>query len=353
MKRKVLFKNHSGHPMYIEFGPQHSEIEERPVIFDNGFDGHAKLALIDIYTSLVETEDVNEKPLTYFRHFDTIRSKFRFGNVVEMGNTFIQPQIGVKHPDQAPQSDVEVSQFRKEGTYGYKSDTKPFEACFDKDGLHLSEGDYLHLRAIPWDGFTIYDHQSTYLNASMIFQPSTYMGDLDGKPVIGLGSYDRFCVRSDISEFGALPFGYITLGAMGIRQDGRKELCNITLSLNGSGQVCAVYKLEGETPVISDEVEMETEWFRLPYVNDGTCVYKDAVFRFAGKEIIFEGQWGSKGFLKEPRLDKHGQSQVFGRWHEAGCSVPHRLSFTFGENMEAFEDNLTALGFDVSDWKER
>ena len=99
--------------------------------------------------------------------------------------------------------------------------------------------------------------------------------------------------------------------------------------------------------MLTDKVSMETEWKRLPYVDDGTCVYKNAVFRFAGKEFHFEGKWGTKGFTEKPRVEKHGQSQIFGTWYEGDTPYDHELSFGFSENMEAYDYKLEKLGFEV------
>ena len=89
----------------------------------------------------------------------------------------------------------------------------------------------------------------------------------------------------------------------------------------------------------------------LPYVDDGTCVFKDAIFRFAGKEIHFEGKWGTKGVRPEPRIEKHGQSQILGTWYEGSTPYKHKLSMTFSENMEAYDYKLEKMGFDVKDVK--
>ena len=105
------------------------------------------------------------------------------------------------------------------------------------------------------------------------------------------------------------------------------------------------YYIDGEEPILTDHVTMEAEWEHLPYVNDGTCVFKDAIFRFCGKEFHFEGKWGCKGFT--PRVEKHGQSQIFGTWYEGKIPYRHRVYLTFGENMEAYDVKLKELGFDV------
>jgi hypothetical protein len=83
--------------------------------------------------------------------------------------------------------------------------------------------------------------------------------------------------------------------------------------------------------------------------DDGTVMYKDALFIVGNKKIHFEGKWGTKGFLNEPRLEKHGQSQMFGTWYEGKERYRHRVYYTFTENMEAYDENLKSYGFDVKD----
>ncbi len=86
---------------------------------------------------------------------------------------------------------------------------------------------------------------------------------------------------------------------------------------------------------------------RLPYVDDGTCIYEDATFSFAGKTLHFHGRVGLQGFTPKPRVEKHGQSQVFGTWYEGDEPYDHKLFFGFVENMEAYDKGSQAAGFDV------
>jgi len=92
---------------------------------------------------------------------------------------------------------------------------------------------------------------------------------------------------------------------------------------------------------------METAWYRLPYMKDGTCTCKDAVFRFAGKEIHFTGKWGYKGLTAYPRVELNGQSQNMGTFYEGKKHYEHAISITFNENMQVTQENLEKLGFPV------
>lgn len=352
MAKKIEFFNTSGQALYVELGEKCSFVTDTPACFDNAFDGHARLSLIDVYSMLFPNGDTTQKPFLYFRHTDIGKNKYRFGNLVELGDDWLSVQKGVYHADEIATPDTPVQPYGKVSNdplmYGFGSREKLVEARFHDGFFTMKEGDFLDLKAEPWN-VTLYDHQSIYQNSSIIFQPSTYIGTFDGKPVIGLGSYDRFCIRKDISGFDSIPFEYISLTASGIREDGRKEAMFVSVSLNDVGKTIAYYLLDGETPIITDHVQIEAQWKHLPYVDDGTCVFKDAVFYFCGKEIHFNGKWGSKGFLKEPRIEKHGQSHVFGTWYEGKTPYRHRVYCTIVENMGAFDYKLKELGFDVVD----
>ena len=352
MAKRVEFSNKGYHVMYIEKGPVNNLIECTPPQFDNAYDDHAKVVLLDHYGTLFPDADPDKKPYLYFRHTDVANNKYRFGNIVELGDGPLDVQKSILHADESAQSDTIIDlPYGKveDGVIGFESKGKVC-ARYYKDFITIKEGDYLDLTAYAWDGFTLYDHQSTYQNCSAVFQPCTYMGTMDGRPVIGLGSYDRLCMKSHISGgFGSVPLAYIAISLMGIREDGRREYCFASLGLSEGARSMLAYKIDGEETIITDKVEMEADWMHLPYVDDGTCVFKDAILRFADKEVHFEGKWGTKGFLKKPRIEKHGQSQMFGTWYEGKTPYKHRLYYTFTESMEAFDENLKRFGFDIVD----
>ena len=350
MAKRVAFNNDGYYVMHVHNGPINNLIEKVPPEFDNAYDDHAKVALLDSYCMLFKEGITSSKPLIYFRHTDVAKNKYRFGNLVELGDNPLDVQKGVLHADEVADQATPIDKpygYDEDGLLGFASTGKVEQKYYEK-AITIKEGDYLDLTAYPWEGFTTYDHQSTYANCSCVFQPATYMGTLDGKPIIGLGSYDRLCMKEVTSGgFGSVSLAYIALSAMGIRQDGRREYCFTSIGLSKGARTMAIYKIDGQPAIISDTVDFEADWIRLPYVDDGTCVFKDATIYFGGKEFHFEGKWGSKGFLQQPRIDKHGQSQMFGTWYEGSEKYEHRLFFTFTESMEAYEDNLKELGFDV------
>lgn len=351
MSKTVHFKNTSGQTFYCELGPK-TNFESMPKAFDNNFDGHARLALIDVYGQFILDNNEEQKPFMYFRHTDISKNRYRFGNFIEFGDSCLEPQKGAYHAGEVATPDTPIHPFRRiegnERIFGYDSDEPRVEFRVYDDHATMKEGDFFSVTAEPWP-FTLYDHQSFYPNSSVVFQPSTWIGVFDGKPVVGLGSYDRFCIRQETSGFDAVPFGYISMSAMGIREDGRKECCFVSASLNGAGKTVAYYLLEGETPVITDHFSMEADWTHLPYVDDGTCTFTEATFRFCGKELHFTGKWGSKGFTEKPRIERHGQSHMFGTWYEGSEPYRHRLHCTIVENMDAYDHILKDAGFDIVD----
>lgn len=350
MAKKIEFSNTSGQTLHVELGKQNNLVEGTPDCFNNEFDGYAKLALLDVYGMCFPSGNATQKPFIYFRHTDVTKSKYRFGSLLELGDDYLSPQKGVYHVDKIADADTPLIPYRKISenppVYGFDSEEKLVECRFHEDHFIIKEGDFFNLKAEPWN-YTIYDHQSTYSHSSVIFQPSTFLGSFEGSPFIGLGSYDRFCIKENVNGFDNIPLEYITLTAMGIRDDGRKEVVFITASIGEVGKTIAYYLLDGETPVITDHVSVEADWIRLPYTDDGTCIFEKATFSFCGKEIHFQGKWGAKGFTPEPRIEKHGQSQVFGTWYEGTNPYKHRIYFTFVENMGAYDHKLKELGFDI------
>ena len=123
----------------------------------------------------------------------------------------------------------------------------------------------------------------------------------------------------------------------------------ISGSFNEDGKTVAIYYIDGETPIICDYFTLEADWVHLPYVDDGTCVFTDAVIRFSGKEFHFHGKWGNKGFTEKPRIEKHGQSQISGTWYEGKIPYRHRLYYSGFENMEAYDYKLKKMGFSIVD----
>lgn len=353
MAKEVAFKNVSDQKFFVEcLEASQASVDDMtdgvPKVFDNDFDDHAKYVMIDMYGMLFPDCDTSKKPVMFFRH--TNKEKYRFGGFIELGDTYLSTQQGGHYTDIA-QKDTTVDEYCKlcddPLTYGIGT-KEPFSEYRFYDGYSTwKEGDFFDVKAEPWP-VTIYDHQSAYVNLSEIWQPAIITGTYEGKPVIGLGGYDRVFMRQSVNKDTGEDLGYFYVNLAGVREDGRREqmLMNVDFI---HGKVLAYYWLEGEKPVLSDTVSIEADWVHLPYVDDGTCVYKTAVFRFGGKEIHFEGKWRSKGFTGHPRIERHGQSQVFGTFYEGNTPYKHTLFLSFNEQMEAYDHVLKKLGFDVID----
>lgn len=352
MAKQVEYTNTCGQALYATFGkPTAGELGSlHPEVFDNSFDGQCVLSLADVIAMIFPGGDVNEKPYFYIRHTDMIKNEFRFGSLLELGDDFLSPQKGVMHADDFAKAGTKISSYHtvedKKGFSGFGSENPASEFRFGETYYTCKEGTAFTVKAEHWPN-AIYEHESMYNNVSTIIQAASYIGTYEGRRVMGLGEHDRLFIPTEVNGFDGITanFGYVYINMMGIREDGRRE--QALISLEDCGKIFAYYYIDGEQPILCDHVTMEADWYRLPYVDDGTCVYKDAVFRFAGKEFHFQGKWGSKGFGEKPRVEKHGQSQIFGTWYEGKTPYKHRLYMGFGENMEAFDYKLKEKGFDI------
>ena len=320
------------------------DIGRKPKCFDNDRDGHGKLALVDMYGFLFP-DGLDEKPIWFIRHCNP--DSVRFGGFHRPGDGYLSVQTPL-HLNDIAQKDTPVTGYNRinEKCYGISAKEPFFEYKFYEDHLTYKETDILDLKAKLFP-YAIFKHADDTIITSQITQSCIYDGYYEGKKVKGIGNFELIYVPENenrkLNDF----FSYIYAYDVGIREDGRKEISMIHLSL--SGKSCGFYWLEGEEPIISNDVEMEANWVRLPYVDDGTCIYKDATWRFGGKEIHFTGKWGAKGLTSYPRIELHGQSQVLGAWYEGSKPYKHKISMTFHENMDVYFDKLKDAGFTVLD----
>ena len=353
MIKKVEFSHASGSVLYAKCDRMRTEYltSPTPKVFDTDYDGHAQLGLTDVLAMIFPDGDVKQKPLLYIRHADMKKHQYRFGNLLEMGDDWLSTQKAL-HADVIGQAGTPITEYQEyeDGVFGFDEIDGKQAFRIDSEGFHVNEQDILKLDFDNWPN-AIIEHESLYNNVSTLIQPGSFMGTYQGRPVLGLGEHDRSFISVTARNFDNITndFGYIYMNMMGIREDdGKREQAIVSIDPFHGKNFCYYWK-DGEVPVLTDKVSMETEWKRLPYVDDGTCVSKNAVFRFAGKEFHFEGKWGTKGFTEKPRVEKHGQSQIFGTWYEGNTPYRHRLYMTFGENMEVYDYRLKELGFDVVD----
>ena len=322
--------------------------KEYPEEFNNEFDKFGKLALVDAYGLIFDEE--GKAPVSFVRHGN--RNGYRFGGFSRLS----EDPVGVQetlHLDDIAQKE-ETGLFRQLSTdpwvYGYGTE-KPFSEYryYDIDKKLYGtwkEGDILDVKAEPFP-YCIIQHMGDIANFAEVIQPSIVRGTYMGKPIEFLGSFDKVYMPSSQKTDIGSSMAYILVLDHGIREDDRKE--SFFIYINEKGESMGMYYLEGEEPVVTTGVKMETEWFHQPYVNDGTLMYKDATFYVGNKVIHFEGKWGTKGITAYPRYEKHGQSQIFGTWYEGDKPYKHKMFTTFHESMEAFDYKFKKLGYKIID----
>lgn len=295
----------------------------------------------------VEGESI---PYYYMRNSEA--DKYRWGGVVKLGDGPLAPQTGGHYLDLA-QKDAEVDAYKKvsDDPVTYSTGTKePFsEQTFAEEYAILKEGDFLDFKCEYWP-VGLFAHTESAWNGEYLYYPFTVTGTYEGKPVKGLGQIDRaYGQLHKAQERIGAAVGYVLDGAYsGIRKDGRREVFyGYIQGKNGHG--VAYYWLEGEEPIITEEIYLETEFYHLPYLpaEDPTCACKDAVWRFADKEIHFTGRWGSRRFTSDPLDVKVGYSNSYGTWYEGKTPYEFELSHTFNESTTATIENLRKHGYKV------
>lgn len=324
-----------------------------PESLDNG----AKLIMIDPYCFMFPFGDTSVKPPMYFHH--GYINKIRFNGVTEFGDDYLSHQYPGKHHDEMAQPDTPVTKAYtpledEPGAYVIQTD-KPFSKIIHyADGTVVCrEEDFLDLTFKPLKYGNV-DFGTMFQGRFQVQQPCMVTGFYEGKPIVGMGSYDRIYAPDDVfaSKDVMSESAYIYVVGHGVREDGRTEAYMITSGLYGeksNGINNGYYWIDGEEPVVVNDAWIEADWRHLPYVDDGTVVYKDAVFHIGPKNIHFTGKWGTKGFTKEPRIERHGQSQIFGTWYEGDTPYSHKMYFGWGEHTGVYDYVMKAYGYNVID----
>lgn len=291
----------------------------------------------------------DNSPHYYFHNLDEYKS--RWSGIIQLGNGPFSLQSKLSGLKMNQNGDLEntydiVSDSPK--TYGVKSKNGiPFEFTYNEIGCHLVEGFNGGILDVEGEWFPIglICHMGSEYNIPFMHIPVHLKGLYKGKSIEMLACIDRiFAPQGCENQIMKNATSYVSSYCPGIREDGRKELL-IALQCHDNGHGLGLYWIEGDKPIISDEVYNEGIWEELPYVKDGTVVCKDIVWKFAGKEFHVKGLWGSKGFTEEPKLDRHGQSQMFGTWHVGKKEYKHIIWNTFNENMEVYKDSMKSRGF--------
>ncbi|MDO4377948.1 MAG: hypothetical protein Q4C64_02195 [Erysipelotrichia bacterium] len=318
--------------------------------YQNESDQFAQLGIWANYGMLF-INGIDKKPIYFMRHCN--KEKYRWGGIIELGDGPLSPQKSLHHKDIA-QGDTLTDYYGVTNnnplTYGSGSKDPFSEYRFNNDYATWKEGDFLNLKA-EYFPYACVSHKNSPQKFCFYHQFVTLSGTYEGKEVVGMGGFDRsyFPTIGNMEDYAAEAMTYLGAVYSCIREDGRKESANMCIyDRNGYGY--GYYYLEGEEPIVTDEIYLDAKWYHLPYAqNDPTVCFKDATWYFGGKEIHFTGLWGAKGYTATPRLEKIGQSHVYGTWYEGKQPYKQKLFYTWNENMKATEKEIRRMGWEVVD----
>ena len=161
MKKNIKFEHKSGPVLFSQTKKLESKDLKAPTpaLFDTAYDGRAILSLSDFIGMVFPNGDVNEKPMLYIRHTDMLKKQFRFGNLLELGDTWLDVQKGAYHTEEVGQGGSEISEYRAidEETYGYEGLDPHPEFIFSKDRFKVKEGSFMELDYETWP-YASFDH---------------------------------------------------------------------------------------------------------------------------------------------------------------------------------------------------
>ena len=315
-----------------------------PYFFQNETDGYAELFRHD-QLGMLHVED--DHPHYYFRNLNM--DSTRWAGAIRPGDGPLATQTVMV--------DREIAQSIPATPYG-PIEGEPFAYRMrteDPNNLYEWHEDYCHFvedgildvkcKYFPYALVMHYDspYKATFINLA-IYGEGTY----NGQKIKYMGCIDRvYAPKGRENEIIANATTYLNGYYSCIREDGRKEYFFGQINGDKNGEGAVGYYLEGEEPILSTEIYLDADWYKLPYVDDGTCVYTDGTWRFEGKEIHVKGLWGSKGFTPVPRVERHGQSQCFGTWHEGDVPYVQQNYCVFNESMEVYEERIRKMGFEI------
>lgn len=328
------------------------DLSPKASYYQNEADGYAGMIMAQTYGMLF-VDGADEKPIYYFRNMEV--DKFRWAGIVELGDGPLEPQKSLHHQDIA-QNGTAVTAYRRIAdspvTYEIASNEPYTQFRYFDGGMTWKEGvdgSILNIKAQPFP-YALTTHFNSPQCSLTMYQNVYLSGTYEGKPVKGLGCFDRnYSPQGKLQHILKTAFSYVSSIYTGIREDGRTEAFYASYHAS-TDQWAGYYYIEGEDPIVTSDVKMEAKWRHLPYLcGDPTVVYTDCTWRIPGKEIHFHGKWGTKGFTATPRVEKLGQSHCMGVWYEGKTPYKHKLFHTFNENMDAIDYKMKQLGFDVED----
>lgn len=334
----------------VEYRPfTNDDFSVAPKCFEGEFAGRETRLIRHDNCGMLLFDD--DRPHYYFHNMDVETS--RWSGFIRLGDGPFALQSAVEGATTAQNEPLDGYGVISTDplTYGVKTtEGVPMEFTYNEQGCTWREGPDGSVLDVTgeWFPYGLITHLGSEYDIPFMHLPVLLNGTYLGKPIEFLACIDR--IFSPAGEEGpvlARATRYISSYCAGVREDGRREWM-LALSCHENGKGLGVYWLEGEEPLISEDVVNEGTWERLPYVDDDTVVCVDNVWRFGGKEFHVRGDWGAKGFTAAPRFDRHGQSQIFGTWHEGATPYAHRVWNTFSENMEAYASSMADTGFRVS-----
>lgn len=334
------------------------DLELAPEMFKNENDGNAVVGKMAQYAQFsVEGIDT---PVYYFRNVNP--DSQRWSGISRFGDGPLEPQEGLHGQDLA-QEETPTRKYRKvsENPIAYEIETEnPYSLIrFEDDGQGGIVGTFKEGENGSILDLTVHPFPVAMISHANEKQPAPYFqvntiieGTYMGKPVKGMGGFDRTYVvdrvegnKEEEEKNYASTYRCSCALYSGLREDGRKE-CVYALITDENGKGVGMYYIDGEEPIVTDQVHLDADFYYLPYVDDNTVVYTKATWRIGSKTIHFDGKWGTKGFTAYPKVEKHGQSQCFGTWYEGDVPYEHVISHTFNENSgDAYADRIEALGF--------
>lgn len=330
----------------------------KPAVFQNETDGYGELMQYACWIMLFP-DGVEEKPLYFMRNFNV--DSFRWMGIINPGDTVVDHQTEA-HVHDLAQGDARVTPYHLEDpdtdTYVICSEEPYAFYSFSPKGGHWVEGRDGCVFDLTFEpmGFSSIEHVNSPRGSGVLLNPVMVTGTYEGRPVKGMGGWDRTFRPQNMTaaDTNKRSFAYITSYLNGIREDGRKELVYTLISTYGgrNGKGIGIYCIDGEEPVVTDQVYLENGVFRrLPYLPEGdhTVALAAGTWKFGGKEFHLDCRWGGKGYTAGPRIERIGQSQTYGRWYEGKEPYKQELYGFFTELMDVSEELVTALGFTVTD----
>lgn len=336
----------------------------RPTRFDNDEDGHPERCIVTCLGTWFDN-GVDNPPISYFRLMNL--DSPRWAGMVRCGNNPLSRHEPIHIDDIAQKGDTMIPYQKLQSNpdvWGWGVN-KPFvEVRYYEDGTITwkegKNGDILNVKLESFP-YTFFIHRCEQFPVSTFYTNGCYLkGTYEGKEIEGIGFHDGQFVPTDKTDKETAwqkTTDYLTANCVGIREDGRKEVC----FFNGQADhLVGGYWLEGEEPIVDGNIKIVGDWVHLPYTNDHTCLMTKFDIHIQNKVIHFEGKWGLKGWGKEdcsdnamnglPSFgDRHGESQCVGIFYEGEIPYKHRVWQTFIENMEAYDYKLKQKGHHVID----